>query len=573
MRKKIGEIGAIILMLLPFLIARGQENEWMVTEVMANAVDEATGEFLEWQYTGSEEVYLSGWTVQDNKEEDDLVDFVGEYDVGKSGLVVSSGDFLLIVDADYAGQYNSNWQLSETDLSAVVMVTVVDGEIGNGLGNASDEVVLKDSEGVVVAAASWQGDAGNGISWELVGSSWQKCDLEQGNSLGWWREEIIEEDDDTEVDEEDTQDEEEDEEWERFWQSGEDPILFNELLINPVGEEKAGEWVELKSYWSEEIDLDGWWLCDNKCNEQSKTGGYQISDISVGENGLIVIERNDSQIALNNDADSIFLFDPNHDLVAGVQYDIEVGEGESLAWDGTSWLITNEVTKGEENIIQAVKSEENGDSIDEQDTGTEETEVNGDENNDYQQLSIADAKAEPEGAKVEIEGVVTAEWGLLESKYVWLQDGEAGLSVKFEEDPQLTSGDKVWIKGKRKNLTYREVVEVEDWKKTGDSEEIAKIIKTGEMNLDEDRLVKITGNVVTTNGNDFTINDGNGESRVYIKENTGIIKPEMKKGDTVEVQGIVNEIKSGWRILPRYQDDVTKSDQKLVLPSVGLIIW
>jgi len=349
--------------------------------------------------------------------------------------------------------------------------------------------------------------------------------------------------------------------------------LFNELLINPVGEEKAVEWVELKSYWSEEIDLDGWWLCDNKCNEQSKTGGYQISDISVGENGLIVIERNDSQIALNNDADSIFLFDPNHDLVAGVQYDIEVGEGESLAWDGTSWLITNEVTKGEENIIQAVKSEENGDSIDEQDTGTEETEVNGDENNDYQQLSIEDAKAEPEGAKVEIEGVVTAEWGLLESKYVWLQDGEAGLSVKFEEDPQLTSGDKVWIKGKRKNLTYREVVEVEDWKKTGDSEEIAKIIKTGEMNLDEDRLVKITGNVVTTNGNDFTINDGNGESRVYIKENTGIIKPEMKKGDTVEVQGIVNEIKSGWRILPRYQDDVTKSDQKLVLPSVGLIIW
>ena len=47
MRKKIGEIGAIILMLLPFLIARGQENEWMVTEVMANAIDEATGEFLE----------------------------------------------------------------------------------------------------------------------------------------------------------------------------------------------------------------------------------------------------------------------------------------------------------------------------------------------------------------------------------------------------------------------------------------------------------------------------------------------------------------------------------------------
>ena len=579
--KKIALIfGVMAMILLSFFYTQAEESVWQVTEVMANAVDEDTGEFVELKYNGVEDQYLSGWTLSDGKENDNLIDFGGEFDAGKAGLVVSEGNVVLIVDSDYAGQYNEVFdEVEEIDLSTVVMITVEDGEIGNGLANAGDEVVVKDSEGNVVVAFVWSSDSGNGVSWERVGDEWVKCGLEGGNSFGFLNEKLpitnsqfpIESQNEEEQEESESQNENN---WERFWEGGEDPVRINELMINPVGDDGVGEWIELKSYWEEDIDLSGWWICDNKCSADSKEGGYEIGEVVLESGGFVVLERVDTKIALNNDVDSVWLYDPNHDWVSGVDYDLVAKEGESYGWDNglQGWRETMIVKKNLENEFdengEEVSSSKDQDSSVEEDNIESEKQVKDTNEEKYLELeSIGEVKTKTDGVRVSFEGVVTAGWNLLENKYLWMQDGEAGIGVKFEEDPKFAVGDKVWIAGERHDLTYRQTVLAEDWKRLGG--EKIEAVKFANFEDNEDMLVKIVGNITQTSGDDFYLNDGSAEYRVYIKENTGIIKPEMKKGDSFEIMGVVNEIKSGYRILPRYQEDVVKSNQLKVLPSVG----
>jgi len=62
--------------------------------------------------------------------------------------------------------------------------------------------------------------------------------------------------------------------------------------------------------------------------------------------------------------------------------------------------------------------------------------------------------------------------------------------------------------------------------------------------------------VTQTSGTTFYVDDGSGEAKVYIKESTHITKPKMKKDTVVTITGIVSRTNSGYRILPRFQEDV-----------------
>lgn len=580
--------GAMAMMLLPFFYIQAEESVWQVTEVMANAADEDTGEFVELRYTGKGEQFLSGWTVGDGKEMDNLIDYTGKFNAGKNGLVVDEGDVLLIVDSGYAGQYNDVLESAEVDLSRVVMVTVADAEIGNGLANAGDEVVLKNQAGEVIAAFVWSGDAGNGVSWEQVGSDWIKCGLEGGNSFGYVRNEEgsssndqgSSESQDNENDQDSSESQNENN-WTRFWEGGEDPAKINELMINPVGDDETGEWIELRSYWEEDVDLKGWWVCDSKCNADSKTGGYEIGDVILESGGYVVLERSVTKIALNNDVDSVWLYDPEHNLVASVVYDLKIQEGESFAWnDGIEeWNLTTIVTKDAENEfeeeiekVSSNKEQVASEAENEKGSSSNDQGLSEEQNEEYEEIdNIKLVKEKADGVKVSFEGVVTAEWNLLENEYLWVGDNTGGISAKFDTDPGFRVGEKVWIGGEVHELTYRKVILVSDYKKIGEGEVPVSVLSKDDQLVDfEDMVVKLAGEVVETSGDDFYLNlGGDSDIRVYIKENTGIIKPEMKKGDSFEVMGIVNEIKSGFRVLPRYQEDAVKSGQVTTLPKVG----
>jgi hypothetical protein len=151
----------------------------VINEVMANPLDEDTGEFVELHNWGDVPVDVSDWRLADLGDSNDvLLDYTGPHDWGRWGTVVPPGGFALIVDPEYAGEYGPFFQ-AHADSTKVVLLTIgLDTTIGNGLTNAGDQVRIWDGHGFY-AAFRWSSDAGQGVSWE-------KIDLELGDQESNW---------------------------------------------------------------------------------------------------------------------------------------------------------------------------------------------------------------------------------------------------------------------------------------------------------------------------------------------------------------------------------------------------
>jgi hypothetical protein len=92
-------------------------------------------------------------------------------------------------------------------------------------------------------------------------------------------------------------------------------------------------------------------------------------------------------------------------------------------------------------------------------------------------------------------------------------------------------------------------------------------ISTGDFQNYQNKLIKVTGEVVDTSGDTFYLDDGTGEVKIYIQSKTGIDKPTMHTGDIFEVIGIVDLYgTNNWRILPQNQDDI-----KLITPASRVV--
>lgn len=81
-------------------------------------------------------------------------------------------------------------------------------------------------------------------------------------------------------------------------------------------------------------------------------------------------------------------------------------------------------------------------------------------------------------------------------------------------------------------------------------------INTAGISQYDNYLIRLNGIVTSTSGSTFYLDDGSGKAKIYIQEKTNIEKPEMHKGDTFEIVGVVNLYRGVWRVLPRIQEDI-----------------
>ncbi|MEE2828369.1 MAG: lamin tail domain-containing protein, partial [Myxococcota bacterium] len=123
-----------------------------ITEVMAQPLVENTGEFIELLNLGTTGVELSGLLVSDGDETEPLLAWNG------SPTLVGPGAFALIVDAQFAGQY---------DIPAwVPVLTTLDLDLGDGLSRADPVRLFEPDGGTLVSTYSFPVDAGTGIAVE-----------------------------------------------------------------------------------------------------------------------------------------------------------------------------------------------------------------------------------------------------------------------------------------------------------------------------------------------------------------------------------------------------------------------
>ncbi|MBI5413361.1 lamin tail domain-containing protein [Candidatus Peregrinibacteria bacterium] len=93
-------------------------------------------------------------------------------------------------------------------------------------------------------------------------------------------------------------------------------IKITEILPNPNADEGDQEWIELFNADTEPINLGNWKLADGS----KKT--FSIPDSATLEPGAYkIFQKSETSLALNNGADSVFLYDFNDNLVDTVAYE------------------------------------------------------------------------------------------------------------------------------------------------------------------------------------------------------------------------------------------------------------
>jgi hypothetical protein len=198
-----------------------------ISEVMANPIDESTGEWAEIYNQGEGGVDITGWYASDGDARDVLVHLSGP-------TAIPGGGRGIIVDPDYD---------ESADLYAIVGLPIwTSGETDNRLGNGmttADEFILFESDGSTVAATfSYPTDPGNGVSVEMydsddgdVGGNWRPSNCEDGHSAGLDH---------------------------CFEPSGpQTDFVITEIMFNPAGSDSGtnGEYIEI--YNDSDVEIDG----------------------------------------------------------------------------------------------------------------------------------------------------------------------------------------------------------------------------------------------------------------------------------------------------------------------------
>jgi len=129
------------------------------------------------------------------------------------------------------------------------------------------------------------------------------------------------------------------------------------------------------------------------------------------------------------------------------------------------------------------------------------------------------------------------------------------------EFPSLAIGDVVEFSGKvseiqgkkRINMQKDSSINILDHWDVPEPE----VMATGEVSEDLiGSLVSVSGTLLDKKSGSYFLDDGSGEIKVYFKKTASIKDPAIKAGEILAVNGILDVTSSGYRLLPRFTEDV-----------------
>ena len=288
-------------------------NTILISEVVYDAPQSGTDSNYEWLELfnlSSQGVTLSGWTIADNTSSD-----------GIPNVTIPAGG-VVVVAATAAG-FAENYP----GFSGVVVY--LEGNIGNGLGNNGDRLILRDNGGNEVDALSWGSDT--------TVFNPAAPDVAEGHSLERYPANA-----DT-----DTANDFVDQATPAPGQvrtvSQEPPIVINEIMIDPAAvDDGAGEWFELYNAGGAEVNIQGWRILSDS-NELSTisdslvipAGGYVVlgNNGDTATNGGLTVNYVYSGITLDNAADTLSLVYGDGQIADSVSYnstDFLISPGASI---------------------------------------------------------------------------------------------------------------------------------------------------------------------------------------------------------------------------------------------------
>ena len=184
-------------------------------------------------------------------------------------------------------------------------------------------------------------------------------------------------------------------------------------------------------------------------------------------------------------------------------------------------------------------------------------------------ISIDDARDEPLGTVVTVEGTVTAYSGAFATSTFdqgfGIQDATAGIYVSTADNPILNLFEKVRVTGVLADDGFGQLVlrpaSLADVQKRGLGLVVPDAVATGDIGEDtEGSLMKITGTVTQiisdlAFGYKVFVDDGSGETQIFIAASTGVNPfrmPFIQLGARITAVGFSSQFLTDYEILPRH---------------------
>ena len=285
----------------------------MISEVAPGSVESLSKEFIELYNTSSQQVDISGWTI----------------------------DYKSATGKTWSKRASFNQDTSLAPKSALVVSTEAEAEyrLVSGMAQTGGNIRLRDSSGQVIDQVAWgDGDSpeGSSVSAPAIGQSIVRNATEAQDNLidtdnnqddfvlqavqtpGKIGQTTELEDNDSSVTPPATND------------TGQ--IFLSELLPDPQSPQSdtQDEYIELYNQGDAPVSLDGWSLRD-KTNHV-----YRITNTVIGPKEFLVLKSAVTKISLNNDGDEIFLIDPTGSVV-------DNSPNYGTARPGLTWGLSDDV--------------------------------------------------------------------------------------------------------------------------------------------------------------------------------------------------------------------------------------
>lgn len=321
-------------------------------------------------------------------------------------------------------------------------------------------------------------------------------------------------------------------------------LIISEILPNPAGSDEE-EFIEIYNPNNESINLKNWSLKDNS----NKKPWVISTDTIISSEEYLVFSKTETKISLNNTEDSVKLLDANNNIISEVFYD-KAQEAMSYNFDisKNQWSWNYNTTPWEENDI------------------TEKSIYNNylftaplSAQNNYQKIELSEIREYELGSLIETTGIVTAPPGLLGKQIFYINGVQ--IYMYSQDFPALKVGDNINILGEltevKKELRIK-VQNIEDITILTNNEE-PEITETYIENIDDNLLgylIKINGEITEHKSDTLWLDDDTAEIKVYINKYTGIKLAKTEPGQSAEIVGILSNSTSGYRLLPRYQEDI-----------------
>jgi len=134
-----------------------------------------------------------------------------------------------------------------------------------------------------------------------------------------------------------------------------DQIFINEILPNPKDSDDT-EFIELYNNNSFDIDLLDWQIGDNT-NSLYKIKASDFTSTKILAKSYFLLPKSITNITLNNDADSVKLYQPNQNLLDQISYS-NCFEGQSYNKLNNIWSWSETMTPNSQNIISQSNQEQ-----------------------------------------------------------------------------------------------------------------------------------------------------------------------------------------------------------------------